>query len=76
MSAGYGRVDYSRLTRLSFAFGIGLFLVGELGVFGTRTAGLSLPSWELQLLETVPWVGILVALLSPFVFGIFLPLTE
>jgi hypothetical protein len=73
MSGRYGDLDYSRLTKLSFLLGLGLFVVSE---FGLRTVGKPGPAWQHRLLITAALVGILVALLSPFVFGIVLPLTE
>jgi len=76
MSGRYGDLDYSRLTTLSFSLGLGLFLAGELGEAGIRNAGMSVPTWEHRLFLGVAGVGILVAFLSPFVFGIALPLTE
>lgn len=76
MHGRYGDLDYSRLTKLSFLLGLGMFVVGELGEFGIRNAGMSVPAWEHSLLMTAAWLGILLALLSPFVFGIVLPLTE
>jgi len=76
MEKRYGDVDWPRVTKLSFLFGIGLFVMGELGEFGIRKTGMPVPAWEHRLLVTTALVGILVALLSPFVFGIALPLTE
>jgi hypothetical protein len=76
MHGRYGDLDYSRLTKLSFLLGLGMFVVGELGEFGIEKAGMSVPAWEHSLLMTMAAIGVLVALLSPFVFGIVLPLTE
>jgi len=76
MQGRYGDLDYPRLTKLSFLFGIGLFAVGELGEFGIQKVGMSVPAWEHSLLMTMAAIGVIVALLSPFVFGIVLPLTE
>lgn len=76
MTGRYGDLDYSRLTKLSFGLGLGLFVVGELGEFGINRAGISVPAWEHTLLLAIAGIGVLVALLSPFVFGIVLPLTE
>jgi hypothetical protein len=71
----YGSLDYPRLAKRSFLFGLSLFVLGLLGqvVLGT-TAGT--PAWELTLLLDLEAIGLVVAFLSPFVFGIFLPLTE
>ncbi|WP_435074539.1 hypothetical protein [Halorubrum sp. HHNYT27] len=76
MKGRYGDLDYSRLTVLSFSLGLGMFLAGELGEVGLRTAGMSVPAWEHRLFLALAGVGILIAFLSPFVFGIALPLTE
>jgi hypothetical protein len=71
----YGSLDYPRLAKRSFLFGLSLFVLGLLGqvVLGT-TAGT--PAWELTLLLDLEAIRLVVAFLSPFVFGIFLPLTE
>jgi len=76
MHGRYGNIDYSRLTKLSFLLGLGMLVVGILGEFGIEKAGMSVPAWEHSLLMAMAAMGILVALLSPFVFGIVLPLTE
>lgn len=56
--------------------GIGLFVAGELGEFLIRTNGWTVPQREHTLLFAAVGTGILVALLSPFVFGIIMPLTD
>jgi len=43
---------------------------------GLTAAGISVPDWERALLFDIELLGILIGLLSPFVFGILLPLTE
>ena len=53
-----------------------MFVGGEFGEFGLRTAGMTVPAWEHNLLTTAAALGIVIAAISPFVFGIVLPLTE
>jgi hypothetical protein len=76
MQGRYGNLDYSQFTKLSFLLGLGMFVGGELGEFGLRTAGMTVPVWEHNLLTTTAALGIVIAAISPFVFGIVLPLTE
>lgn len=72
----YGNIDYPVVTKRAFLLGVALFLVGGLGelvghaVFGT------LPGWEETLLLDAEILGVVIALVSPFLFGIVLPLTE
>lgn len=76
MHGRYGDLDNTRLTKVSFLLGVGMFVGAELGEFGLRTAGMSIPPWEHTLFLTMAGVGIVIGLLSPFVFGILLGLTE
>ncbi|MDQ2055359.1 MULTISPECIES: hypothetical protein [Halobellus] len=76
MTGRYGNLDYPTLTKRSFLLGIGLFAVGALGEFAIATTGAAVPAWEHTLLVDAEFLGVLLALLSPFVFGILLPLTE
>lgn len=72
----YGDLDYVVLTKAGFLLGVGLFVLGAGGeALGHSIYG-SLPAWENTLLMYSEATGILVGLLSPFVFGVFLPLTE
>jgi len=76
MNRRYGDIDYSRATKGAFIFGAVLFVIGVLGDrYLSATAG-AVPQWEATLLLDAEMLGILVMLLSPFVFGILLPLTE
>lgn len=76
MSGRYGNLDYPRLTKTSFGFGVALFVLGALGhVAGPALFG-PLPGWESVLFTDMEILGVLIALLSPFIFGILLPLTE
>jgi len=56
--------------------GVAMFLLGEGGEFAASAYYESVPGWEHTLFLTLAVVGILVALFSPFVFGVALPLTE
>ena len=76
MAGRYGDLDYSTLTKRSFLFGVGLFAIGAAGEMALSASGASVPGWEQTLLLDAELAGVAIALLSPFVFGIFLPLTE
>ncbi|UPM43570.1 DUF7860 family protein [Halocatena salina] len=72
----YGDLDYGLLTKTGFLLGIGLFALGAGGgAIGHSLYG-TLPAWETTLFTYAEVVGILLGLFSPFLFGIFLPLTE
>jgi hypothetical protein len=76
MAGRYGNLDYPRLTKTSFAFGVALFGLGALGhVAGPALFG-PLPAWESVLFTDMEMIGVAIALVSPFLFGILLPLTE
>ncbi|WP_128904926.1 DUF7860 family protein [Halorubrum amylolyticum] len=76
MTGRYGDLDYPKLTKRSLAFGVGLFLIGAVGEGLIHATGMQVPGWEERLLVDMEFLGTAIALLSPFVFGIFLPLTE
>lgn len=76
MAGRYGELNYPKLTKRSFLFGIGLFVIGALGELIITTSGATVSGWEQTLLFDAEVVGMLIAFFSPFVFGIFLPLTE
>jgi hypothetical protein len=72
----YGNLDYERLTKIGFLLGVGLLVAGAAGeLLGHALYG-PLPAWENTLFTSAEGIGIALGLLSPFVFGIFLPLTE
>lgn len=68
----YGNPDYPKLVKYGMLISLGLVL---LGVGGTQFAS-GLPAWEQIVLFDAEVVGTLGLLLSPFVFGVLLPLTE
>lgn len=76
MVGRYGDLNYQKLTKRSVLFGLSLFLIGALGEMAIHSAGLQVPGWEEALLFDAEVLGVIVTLLSPFIFGIFLPLTE
>lgn len=72
----YGKLDYPHLTKAGFFLGLGLLVIGVGGEFVGQTYFGGLPAWEDTLLYALSIVGLLIGFFSPFVFGIFLPLTE
>jgi nitrate reductase gamma subunit len=76
MPGRYGDIDYPKLTKRSVLLGLCLFSVGVLGETAVHAMGLAVPGWEEALLFDAEVLGILLMLLSPFVFGVALPLTE
>jgi hypothetical protein len=76
MTGRYGDIDYARLAKLGFALGVAAFAVGATGELAGRALYGSLPAWEDALFFDLEVLGIVLTLLSPFVFGVLLPLTE
>jgi hypothetical protein len=76
MQNGNSTTDYARLTKQGFLLGVSAFLVGELTEPVQHSFGMVVPGWEHSLLFLLTILGILTALLSPFVFGVALPLTQ
>jgi len=71
----YDKIEYATLTKHGFPLGVTLFAIGALGELGLTATGLSMADWERVLLFDLELAGILIGLLSPFVFGVLLPLT-
>jgi hypothetical protein len=70
------QLDHATLAKRGFLLGVGLFVFGVLGeVAGPALFG-PLPAWGDVLLTDMEGLGILLALFSPLVFGIVLPLVE
>lgn len=76
MTGRYGDLDYPTLTKRSFLLGVVLLGVGELGDAILQNMNGSVPAWEHTVLTASAILGILIALCSPFLFGVILPLTE
>lgn len=76
MNGRYGNLNYGKLAKRGFLLGVALFLLGEVLEPLQHAAGMQVPAWEHSLLFYLTVAGVLAALLSPFVFGIALPLTE
>lgn len=72
----YGNLDYARLTKLGFLLGVAFLLVGAGGEWAIHTAGLGVPAWTDTFFFDLEVLGVVVALFTPIVFGIVLPLTE
>lgn len=68
--------DSGFLAKTGFLVGIALLAVGTGGEFVGHAFWGELPAWENQLLYAAAIVGILSAALSPFVFGIIMPLLD
>jgi len=76
MTGRYGDLDYPTITKRSVLLGIGLFSIGAIGEMMIHATGAQVPGWEETLLLDLEFLGTAIALFSPFVFGILLPLTE
>ncbi|MFB6124319.1 MAG: hypothetical protein ABEJ78_12785 [Haloferacaceae archaeon] len=76
MAGRYGSLDYARLTKRGMALDASLFAVGAVGELAGHALFGDLPAWELTLLFDAEVLGVAILLLTPFVFGIALPLTE
>ena len=72
----YGGMDHATLAKRGFLLGVSLFALGALGEVGGHALVGTLPALVDTLLTDMEAVGILLALFSPLVFGIVLPLTE
>jgi hypothetical protein len=70
------RMDYARLAKGGFLLGLGMLFVGALGELIGHVVFGGLPGWEDTLFFDLEVLGVLLALVSPFLFGIFLPLLE
>ncbi|WP_255151119.1 hypothetical protein [Halorarius halobius] len=72
----YGDIDYPKLTKMGVALGLLLLALGGGAELTAHALHYELPAWENTLFTDMEIVGILLFVLSPFVFGILLPLTE
>jgi hypothetical protein len=76
MHRRYGDLDTERLTKGGVLLGLAMFALGAGGELVGHALYGTLPGWENALLFDAEVLGILVAVLSVFVFGIVVPLTE
>ncbi|AWB27202.1 DUF7860 family protein [Halococcoides cellulosivorans] len=74
--ATHSSMAYGRWTRLGFATGALLFVVGVLGHLAVPAFTGPAPDWVGTLLFDMEVLGVLIALFVPLLFGIVLPLTE
>jgi len=74
--ARYGDIDYGTYAKWGFLLGVALIAIGAGGEAIGHAFFEPLPEWEESLFLAAEAGGILVALLSPIVFGIVMPLTE
>jgi len=74
--AQYRDMDHATLAKRGFFLGVGLFALGALGEVGGHAVVGTLPALVDTLLTDMEALGILLALFSPLVFGIVLPLLE
>lgn len=72
----YGDLDYTRLTKGGVILGLVLFFIGVGGEWAIHTLMIQVPPWEATLFFDLEVIGILIFSISPFLFGILLPLTE
>lgn len=74
--ARYGNFDYAYLAKTGFLLGLALFAIGGGGGLLGHAFFEPLPAWESTLFLDLEVLGVLVGFVSPFLFGVFLPLTE
>jgi len=74
--AQYRGMNHAQLAKRGFLLGVGLFVLGALGELGGHALLGTLPAWGNTLLVDMEALGILLALFSPLIFGIVLPLVE
>ena len=72
----YRNVDHATLAKRGFLLGVALFTVGVVGEVGGHALLGTLPALVNTLLVDMEAIGILLALFSPLVFGIVMPLIE
>lgn len=72
----YGDLDYAGLTKGGVLLGVSMFLLGAGGEWMIHSMSLQVPAWEETLFFDLEVIGLLTFAISPFLFGIFLPLTE
>lgn len=68
--------DYRTWVKSGVGIAVALFVIGELGQVLAPHLQSTVPDWETTLFVAISVVGILVGVLSVFVFGIAMPLME
>lgn len=76
MAGRYRNIDYAKLTKTSVLLGVSLIVIGFLGEVALGMSTVHAPGWVDTVLVDAEFLGIIVALLSVFIFGILLPLRE
>lgn len=69
-------LDYARLAKLGFFFGVTLFAVGAVGEIGGHTYLETIPPTLDTVFFGMETLGVVVGLVTPIVFGAVLPLIE
>lgn len=72
--SSHGRVTYGELAKGGFVLGLVVFALGATGELAIQAHLLQGQAWVQTLLFGLEITGIPIFLLSPFVFGIALPL--
>ena len=72
----YGDLNYARLTKTGVILGLSLFFIGAGGEWLIHSSPGVVPGWEDTLFFDLEILGLLAFAVSPFLFGILLPLTE
>lgn len=74
--ANQNSFDSGFLAKAGFLLGVALLVVGTGGEFVGHAIWGGLPAWENTVLYYSAVIGLLSAALSPFIFGIVMPLVE
>lgn len=71
-----GTLDHAALAKYGLLFAVGLFVAGALGETVLPLLVGELPAWEQTLFTEFEALGIVLALVSVFGFGVVWPLVE
>jgi len=74
MTADRNKIDYAKRSKQGFWIGVAMFVTGMVGEIGGHLVYDSIPEWENVLFTDMIGLGILIAFLSFFIIGMFLPL--
>jgi len=72
----YRSLSYGQLAKAGFLLGIAMIVVGTGGEWAIHSQIVQLPPWEDALFFEMEVLGIVLFFLSPFVFGVLLPLVD